>query len=265
MVLQEIKEGPDLFLSNIFLRPKPTGVRMILNLKNVNQFIEYHKFKMETLESIIKLMRPNCFMSSLDLSDAYYSVNVATEHRKFLCFPWEGEGVRKIYAYTCYPNGLSSAPRDFTKLLKPPLSYLRLQGVTIAIYIDDTYIQSDTLDGCKNSVCLTKDLLEELGFFINYKKSVLEPCQKIQMLGFILDSKLMIVKPTKEKVEKVQDSCANILGKPYLTIRELARIIGTLVALFPGVEFGPLYYRELEKCKSTALKLNKGNFEAKSP
>ena len=38
-------------------------------------------------------------------------------------------------------DGISFAPKDFTKLLKPPLSYLRLQEVTVAIYIDDTYIQ----------------------------------------------------------------------------------------------------------------------------
>ncbi len=112
---------------NIFLRPKKNGkFRLILNLKDLNQDIEYKKFKMETLECIIKMMRPNCFMASLDLSDAYYTVPVAEEDQGFLCFPWINQhGVRSIYSYTCSPNGLTSAPRDFTKLLKPPLASLR--------------------------------------------------------------------------------------------------------------------------------------------
>ena len=262
-VVEEVEESEDLHLSNIFLRPKPIGHRMILNLKSINEFIEYHKFKMETLVSIIKLMREGCFMCSLDLSDAYYSVNVAVEHRKFHCFPWESQGVRKIYAYTCYPNGLSSAPRDFTKLLKPPLAYLRLQGVVVAIYIDDTYIQGSSVEECRRGMELTRDLLERLGFFINYKKSVMQPSQQLTMLGFILDSTHMTVRPTLDKVIRVEGICSEFMVKPSFTIRELAKLIGTLVSSFPGVEYGQLHYREMEKLKTKGLKMNKGNFEAK--
>ena len=181
-------------LSNVFLRPKKNGsYRLILNLKGLNGGIEYKKFKMEMLESIVKLIRPNCYMSSLDLSDAYYSVPIAKEHQAYLCFPWvDLEGVRKIYTYTCLPNGLSSAPRDFTKLLKPPLAHLRLLGVPIAVYIDDTYIQSSTAEECAEHVVLTKRLFKDLGFRINMEKSVFQPTQSLVMLGFILDSKTTV-------------------------------------------------------------------------
>ena len=37
---------------------------------------------------------------------------------------------------------------------------------------------------------------------------------------------------------------------------------GKIVAMFPGAEFGPLHYREIEKNKSYALQLNRGNYEA---
>ena len=99
------------YVSNIFIREKKDGsFRTILNLSQLNKSVEYYKFKMETLDSIIKLMRPNCFMASLDLKDAYYSVPIATEDRVFLRFFW-GD---KLYQYTCFPNGLTSAPRKFT-------------------------------------------------------------------------------------------------------------------------------------------------------
>ena len=45
---------------------------------------------METLQAALKLVTPGCFMASIDLKDAYYTVPVEKEHRKFLRFEWEG-------------------------------------------------------------------------------------------------------------------------------------------------------------------------------
>jgi hypothetical protein len=47
---------------------------MILNLKDLNQNIEYYHFKMDTFETALKLIKPNCFMASIDVRHAYYSV-----------------------------------------------------------------------------------------------------------------------------------------------------------------------------------------------
>lgn len=42
------------YISNIFIRPKKDGsYHLILNLKNLNQFVQYHQFKMENLKSTI--------------------------------------------------------------------------------------------------------------------------------------------------------------------------------------------------------------------
>ena len=57
-------------------------------------------------------------MAAIDLQDAYYSIPIRSLDGKFLRFIWEGT----LYEFTCLPNGLSCAPRIFTKILKPPLS-----------------------------------------------------------------------------------------------------------------------------------------------
>ena len=44
-------------------------------------------------------------------------------------------------------------------------------------------------------------------------------------------------------------------------MREVVSVIGLLVSAFPAVQFGPLYYRHLERDKSEAVKQNKGNFD----
>ena len=109
---------------------------MILNLKDLNNFVVYKHFKMESLNSVLDLMTPGCFMASIDIKDAYYSVPIAKEHHKFLRFIWRDN----LYQYVCLPNGLSSAPRIFTKLLKPGLKFLREQGFLSCAYIDDVHL-----------------------------------------------------------------------------------------------------------------------------
>ena len=109
----------------IFLVPKPDGTyRLILNLKEFNQHVKYEHFKMENLQSATRMMQRDCFMASVDLKHAYYSVPVAPEFRKFLKFEWNGQ----LFSFTCLPNGLSCCPRFFTKLLKPIYANLRSQG-----------------------------------------------------------------------------------------------------------------------------------------
>ena len=129
------------FISPIFCVPKKDGkIRIILNLKQLKSFVAYHHFKMETIQSILAMITPNCWMASIDLKDAYYSVRVHPSCQRYLKFCYEGS----LYAYTAYPNGFASCPRQFTKLLKPPVAELRSQGHIIASYIDDIYLQSGT-------------------------------------------------------------------------------------------------------------------------
>ena len=78
---------------------------MILNLEQLFSFVEYHHFKMDTLTTAIKMMRKGCYMASVDLKDAYYTVPIAAEHQKFLKFLWRG----CMYKFTCLPNGLACA------------------------------------------------------------------------------------------------------------------------------------------------------------
>ena len=231
------------FISPIFLREKKDGShRMILNLKALNKSIVYHHFKMDTLGSVIKLMRPNCFVATIDLKDAYYSVPVSEKHQKYLKFHWKGN----FYKFTCFPNGLCFCPRKFTKLIKPVHSGLRLQGHILAAYIDDNYTQGDTYTECLTTVLETLKLFVDLGFCAHPEKSCLIPSQEIIFLGVVLNSIAMTVRLTIEKKQKIKDACTALQETSEYTIREVASVLGLLVSSFPAVMYGPLYYRQLE-------------------
>ncbi|PFX15064.1 Polyprotein P3 [Stylophora pistillata] len=159
-VIEPAVHTPDEYISTIFVRKKKSGqYRMILNLKGLNKHIEKHHFKMDTLWSAVRLMTPNCFMASIDLKEAYYLVPIAKEHRKYLRFYWKGF----LYQYTCMPNGLSSAPRCFTKLMKPVYSTLRQKGHLNVGYIDDSYLQGRDANECLLNISDTQRLLSSLG------------------------------------------------------------------------------------------------------
>lgn len=258
-VIEVTDHGPTDFISNIFIRSKRNGgYRVILNLSKLNESVTYRHFKMETLDNALQLVRPNCYMASVDLKDAYYSVSIAEEHRNLLKFSWRG----KLYRFTCLPNGLACAPRFFTKLLKPVFAYLRSLGHCSVIYIDDSFLCSATAEDCFSNVKDTVKLLTDLGFTINQEKSNLFPSQSAKFLGFIIDSRHMTVKLTNDKVTQILKLSRALLSKQKCTITELASFIGTLVAAFPGVQFGPIYYRSLERLKSFALTVNAGNYDA---
>ena len=81
-------------------------------------------------------------------------------------------------------------------------------------------------------------------------------------LGFILDSQEMIVKVTPEKAVGIKEMCKLLYEKRHPTIREVAKVISTLVSACHGVKHGSLYYRQLENEKIVALKNHKGNFDS---
>ena len=248
-------------ISPIFTRPKKDGShRVIFNLKRLNESVTYRHFKMDTLETAIRLLRPGSFMTSIDLKDAYYSVPIAQKHQKYLKFIWRDQ----LYAFTSLPMGLTSSPRIFTKTLKPVFSHLRSQlGHTCLGYIDDSFYLEDSYLDCEEATLHAVQLFDSLGFKIHPEKSVIMPTQTLEFLGFILNSILMIVTLTSKKVVKILELCQTFsLPNKQFTIREVASFLGTLVSSFPGVEFGPLHYRHIENDKERNLKLNQGNYNS---
>ena len=80
------------YLSPIFTRAKKDGsFRVMLNLKCLNTHVQYHHFKMDSVNTVLQMVKSSCFMASIDLKDAYYSVPIATVDQKYLKFLWRGK------------------------------------------------------------------------------------------------------------------------------------------------------------------------------
>jgi len=251
------------YISNIFTRPKSDGrVRIILNLKSFNQsFIDKVHFKMETLQSVITNMRKDCYFGSVDIEDAFYSIPLHNDDKKYFRFYFEGIK----YQFNALIQGFSLSPYIYTKVLKPVFSNLRFLGNLSTVYIDDSCLQSQTYSDCQKNIFDTVSLLDKLGFTISTKKSILVPTQKIEFLGFTLCSKTMTIKLTSAKCDKILAMCSKIISQSRTTIHKLSQVIGTLTAASPGVEHAPLYIRPMEREKNRQLRIHKGNFKSFMP
>ena len=243
MTVEQFKERIRTIVKKVYV-PKKEDTPMI-------DFEEFKTFP-ELKAVIIDLLTTDygSFIASIDLKDAYYAIPVSIEYRKFLRFVWKDE----LFQFTCLPNGLSEAPRKFTKIMKVPFANLRAQGHDNSAYIDDSALLGKTFDDCMRNIECAASLLDALGFTIHPEKSVTTPTTTLEYLGFLLDSITMTVKPTRHKAEKIALLCQQTLGRNWVTVRELAEVIGNVVALHPGADFAPIYFRRLEIFKAHCLK-----------
>ena len=178
--------------------------------------------------------------------------------RKFVRFKWEDE----LYDFTCLPNGLSCAPRKFTKIFEPPLAHLRKKGHISVAHLDDLYLQGQSYERCVHNVIDTTVLFHQLGLVVRPEESSLEQTQKLVILGFAIDSVSMTIQLISDKATNLKHACIEMLKYQRSSIRSVACLIGKLEASFPWVMFGPLFYRHLEIDKVLELKKANGSFDA---
>ena len=86
-LLKSVPRGGRVHLiSSIFASKEKWEISHDIEPNNLNKFIPHMYFKMVTLQSCINLMTKNCFMASLDLTDAYYSVSISPDSQKYSKF-----------------------------------------------------------------------------------------------------------------------------------------------------------------------------------
>ena len=220
-------------------------------MKKLNKgLVELIHHKINSLTTCLELMEPGCFMASIDLSNAFHTIPMHPELMKYLKF----KVGTKIYRYLVLPMGFRDSPRLFCKILKPVLAYLRNQNLLSSVYIDDFFLLGHSTISCRHNVQTTLNTLRALGFEIS-DKSVLEPQQQMLHLGFILDSINMSVSLGEDKQNHIIRLAHGVLEKTHISVRLLSQFIGTIVTSFPAVDYGQLFYKQLELQKIECLRL----------
>jgi hypothetical protein len=153
---------------------------------------------MEGLATVRELLRPNDWQVKVDMREAYLHVPVQKVSQKYLQFRWQG--VR--WKFVCLPFGLQSAPRVFTKMMRPVLGLLREKGIRVVCYLDDILVLSRSRAGALKDLAIVLKTLQNLGFLLNEKKAVLVPTQKMEFLDE--------VECTKVEVENIPEGSKEV-------------------------------------------------------
>ncbi len=236
-----IEEVPQLdvergFFSRYFLVPKMDGgLRPILDLRRLN----FGKFKMLTIKTIMSQVQEGDWFVTIDLKDAYFHIQVVQRHRRFLRFAFGG----KAYQYKVLPFGLALAPRTFTKCTDAALAPLRLQGIRVLNYLDDWLILAHSRELVSRHRDIVLGHIHSLGLRMNAKKSVLLPSQRTMFLGVRLDSVQMQARLAPARIPDLTACLARFKLGHHVSVGTCRRLLGLIAAASPVLPLGLLHMR----------------------
>ena len=241
----------DLILSSIYTVPKKNGKRRpVINLRWVNEHIKKVHFKMTTMRDVKRALTDNCWMASIDLTDCFWGLPLDKKDQRACAFQWRGVN----YVFNCLPFGLSLSPMWITKLYRNVVEHLQAQGHRVLIYIDDIIILADSKQACEQSVRAVQACLQDLGARVNTEKSCLEPTQRLEYLGFELDSVAMKIWAPAKKLANTKKAIKAFIRGKAATARDAASILGKLHSLADALLAARVHTASTHDFKMQALR-----------
>ena len=212
--------------------------RLILDLRHVNKCLLKQRVKLEDWKVALSYFTKGSYMFSFDLKSGYHHVEISQEHQTYLGFSWEvaDSGDKIFYVFTVLPFGLSTAPYVFTKLLKPLVKRWRLQGICIAIFLDDGWGIVQDKQYCQATARAVRNHLSSAGFIANDEKSVWEPTQVLDWLGLTWNSIMGTLKIVDRRITKILKTIDHIINSNFkVSARSLASFTGQIISTGPVV------------------------------
>ncbi len=226
--LERIQDDTAGFYSRMFVVPKKNGKwRPIIDLSPLNKMIDIKKFRMETPASVLQAVFRGQWMTSIDLTDAYFHIPIKQTSRKYLRFRFQGV----TYQFTCLCFGISTAPLVFTQVMKPIANRAHREGIRLHQYIDDWLCVAETQHEAVSHTQRLLQLIRTLGLKVNLEKSDLTPSTRVTYLGMVIDSVEFKVYPTLKRIEDLLRIINSFLQEDSQPVWKWLQILGHLVSL----------------------------------
>ena len=195
--------------------PKKDGHRLIVDLREVNKFIDCPKLCYEDINTVKQVVQPGDHMITCDIKSGYHHIAVARDFQKYLGVAWKG----KTYVWKKLPFRLNISAFYFVKVVRAVVAYVRSKGIRIISYVDDFCVCSKP-----DSIVADRDfflnVLADLGFVINVKKSMLEPSTHVQFIGYVIstcnDDNLVWLHIPPNRIRKFKHDIGRALKKGCL-------------------------------------------------
>lgn len=217
--------SPPTVVSPLGVAPKSNGkLRLILDLRFVNEHLYVPHFKFEKLSDLQDILRPGDLMATMDLLNGYWQMRMHPDYYQYLGFEWEG----KFYVFTVLPFGLATAPFCYSLLMRQFAAHLRSQGFRLLNYLDDwLFLLGTSTSTAKADLTRLLAIFAQFGLVPNWDKCCLNPSVRVKCLGFIIDSARGIFTVCQQRWLKFHTLVlAALTNAGPLTARSLARIAG---------------------------------------
>ena len=234
--------SPPYVVNPLSVSIQPSGKkRLILDLRHVNKYLRKQKIKYEDWKTAIGYFQLGSYMISFDLKSGYHHIDIHPDYQSFLGFGWKfsENSPMRYFVFTVLPFGLSTAPHIFTKVLKPLEKYWRIQGVNIALFLDDGLIIDYDESTCRAISQRVQFDLKRSGFITNDDKSIWQPQQSIQWLGLVWNSTRGTIEISDRRLTSIKETIDKIYQeKLIISARGLSSFVGKIISA--GAVYGNL-------------------------
>lgn len=183
--------GAPTWISGMSAVPKgKNDFRLVVNMRSPNKAIKREYFRLPLLDEIKIKLHGSRFFTKLDLSNAFYHLELAKESRDLTTFLTEGG----MYRFTRLMFGVNCAPEIFQREMCRLLENVE----NVIVYIDDILIFADSLEALRKTTAKVLQILRENNLTLNTSKCEYEKSH-LKFLGHELDDKGFHVDEAKIK------------------------------------------------------------------
>lgn len=208
-----VEESNSAWSSPVAIVKKPNGqVRLCLDARQVNAVTVKDAYPTPLVDGIMSRLNETHFISSVDLKDAFWQIELDKESREKTAFTVPG---RPLYQFTRMPFGLCNAGQSMCRLMDLVIPSA-LRGF-VFVYIDDLLIVAEDMKTHLQRLEIVARSLRKANLTVNVTKSKFA-MKSIKYLGHIVGNGK--IRPDPGRVD-----CIVKFPTPN-TVRQVRRFLG---------------------------------------
>lgn len=189
-IIERVTTAPQ-WISGMSAVPKgKNDFRLVVNMRAPNKAIKREYFRLPLIDEMKVKLHGAKFFTKLDLSDAFYHLELSEESRELTTFLSENG----MYRFTRLMFGVNCAPEVFQREMSRILKDVKNK----IVYIDDILLFAETIVELRKSVAQVLQILRSNNLTLNTSKCVFDQTS-VTFLGHELSGKGFNIEASKVK------------------------------------------------------------------
>jgi hypothetical protein len=203
-----LQEQPNIVNAfRLFLVAKSDGAaRPVLDLSPWTPYYSMPPMRLYSAAEVLIAVPRTAQMIKIDLKSGFFQVQVRQQYTHFYGIYYR----KKRYSWTRIPMGHPMAPSIMQRLATTVARHLHQEcDVHMVAYLDDWLVYGHNLN-----VPQILHHIQQLGFQLNFRKSVLTPTTSLVYLGLHLSTVTMTITPTDKCLQHLCDLASSCRKHP---------------------------------------------------